>query len=142
MTKPTDTLTAILHKGADILFVQNPKGTSLGVFGGVAADGVLRFFHPWFIRWKDLIDPDRINALHWVAIGIVCLNIPTLFRRRRLPDEIENAIESIRLARREGKISAVQEKMAWLALCNSVVEKVNLAPRKAKAAHVGPARKS
>jgi len=134
MTKPADTFTALLHKAADILFVQNPQGTSLGAFGGVAADGAVRFFRPWFTQWKHVIDIDGMNALHWVAIGIVCLNIPALFRRRRLPDEIENAITSIRLARREGKISSVQEKMAWLALCNSMVEKANIATqRKPKA---------
>jgi len=141
MSKPTDTVSAILYKAVDVLFVQNPRGTSLGAFGGVAADGALRFFHPWLIRFKDLVDPDRISTIHLVAFGIVCLNIPTLFRRRRLPDEIELAIESIRLARREGRISAVQEKMAWLALCNSVVERINLNQRKGRAPHTGSPKK-
>ena len=80
----------------------------------------------------------RINALYLMALGIVVFNIRNLFRRRQLPEKIENAIEAVRLARKEGKISEVQAKMAWLALCNSVVEQVTLDPAKLKRAKGAP----
>ncbi|HEX4496491.1 MAG TPA: hypothetical protein VIE43_12540 [Thermoanaerobaculia bacterium] len=132
MNKPMDVATFLINRAGDLLFVNNPRGTSIGVFSGLAVHGAMQFFHPWLLRWKAAIDPDRITAIPLMAIFIVLFNIRSLSKRRRLPDEIEDAILSIRLAKREGKLTAVQEKMAWLALTTKVVEKVNLkapAPR-------------
>jgi hypothetical protein len=133
-----DIVTSFITRAADVLFVQNPKGTSIGAFSGVAADGALKLFGPALLRWKEYIAPERINTFYLVALGIVLFNMRSLFRRRQLPDEIENAIVAIRTARQEGKITDVQARMAWLALCNSVVERVTLDPAKQKAVRDAP----
>lgn len=125
MNKPADLATALVTRATDILFVQNPKGTSVGAFCGIAADGMLKFFSPALGRLRDWIAPERINSFYLMAVGIVLFNISGIFRRRQLPNSIEDAFEAIRRMKREGA-SSVQVKMQLLALCSSVVEQVKL----------------
>jgi hypothetical protein len=129
MKKLPDVLTSALVRASDILFVQNPKGTSVGAFLGVAVDGLLRFFSPAMHKLRDWVDPEKINVFYWIAIGIVLLNIPHLLRRRQLPNQIEDAFEVIRRMKKEGA-PAVQIKMQLLALCTSVIDQVKIDQQK------------
>lgn len=125
MSRSADLVTAFLSRAGDILFVQNPKGTSVGAFSGVALEGMLKFFSPALGRLKDWIAPERLHTLYFVAAGIFIFNLPTLLRRRQLPNSVEDAFEVIRRMKREGASSA-QIKMQLLALCSSVVEQVKV----------------
>jgi len=125
MNRIGDSFTAFVSRAGDILFVQNPKGTSVGAFCGIFADGVLKFFSPALSRFREWIAPERINVFYMVATGIFIFNVPSLLRRRQLPNSVEDAFEAIRRMKREGA-PAVQIKIQLLALCSSVVEQAKV----------------
>lgn len=120
-TTIVDTLTAGVKRAADILFAANPTGTSIGVFAGVAADGLLELFNPFFKRFVDVVDVARLNVFYCIAFGVLIFNIPVLFRRRQLPKEIEDAFAAIERSRDE--LPPLQRKLQYLALCSSVVNR-------------------
>lgn len=123
MNKIADILTAGVSRACDTLFVQNPRGTSLGAFCGVAVDGLIRIFTPTFNRLRDWIDIDRINTFHLIAIGIFVFNIRQLFQRRRLPDSVEDALAAIKLMESQGA-SPMQIKMNYISVCNALIDRV------------------
>jgi hypothetical protein len=122
MSKFVDTSTAILKRATDILFVLNPRGTSVGAFVGVVLDGLLRAFGPALGKLRDVVDASNISLYHLVGAGIVIFNVPALVTRRKLPKDIEDAFEAIRRSR--DSLTAVQVKSAYLRLCAEVVERV------------------
>lgn len=125
MSRFPDLVTAFLSRAGDVLFVQNPKGTSVGTFSGIAVKGLCELFSPALGRFKVWIDPQRLGTLYFIAAGVVIFNLPALFRRRQLPNSVEDAFEVIRRLKQEGA-SAAQIKLQYLALCGSVVEKVRV----------------
>lgn len=125
MNRLADITTAGLSRASDILFVQNPKGTSFGVFLGVVVDGIVKLAAPLFKRYETWVDIGRLNVVHCIAAGVVLLNITHIFRRRQLPNSVEDAFEAIRLLKKSGA-SPVQVKLQLLALCSIVVERVKL----------------
>lgn len=126
MNQFMDSSTAALSRATDVLFVQNPKGTSLGVFSGVALHGLVRAFEPALHRLADWIDLARVNVAYFIAAGVVLFNAPYL-RHRRLPEPVEDAFEVVRRLKKE-KVSHIQIKLQYLAIANAVLERVSLAP--------------
>src|SRR5437763_1479235 len=106
MSRLLDGLTANFKRAADVLFILNPRGTSIGVMLGILLHGVALVFSPVFQRHRDVLDVAQVSVYHWIAGGIVVLNLPTFLRRRALPFEIEDAFEAIR--RSKSELSAVQ----------------------------------
>ena len=123
MSKIADLLTAGLGRASDILFVQNPRGSSLGAFFGVTLDGAIHLFSPFLRRFTDYVAPERVNILYCMAFGIFLFNIPLLFKGRDLPKEVADAIEAIRQGKKAG-LPDLQVKLQWLALCRAVLERV------------------
>lgn len=123
MKQILDTVTAALGRALDILFVQNPRGTSLGIFVGISAYGGFQMITPIAERIREWIDPARVNVYYFIAAGIAAFNLPSLFRRRRLSDDIEDAYEAVHRLKRQG-VSKVQIKMQYLAIANVVVQRV------------------
>jgi hypothetical protein len=119
--KLADIFTSLLKRAVDMLFVLNPKGTSVGAFLGIVLDGVLAFFSPALKRLSSY-DITAVRTYHLIAAGVLLLNIPILFRRRELPQEVENALEAIRRAKPH--MTKVQIRMQYLALLNDVLERV------------------
>lgn len=127
MTKSADVFTAIIKRSVDVLFVLNPRGTSVGAFAGVLLEGLVKLFAPLLRRFNDVVDVSDLKTYYFIAGGVVVFNVPTLFKRRELPKEIEDAFETIR--RTKPHMSAVQIKMQYLALCSDVIARVQLAPQ-------------
>src|SRR5580765_5450047 len=113
----------MLKRAADVLFVYNPKGTSVGVFLGVVADGLLKVFSPALRKFSTL-DLSALATYHLMAGGVVLMNIPSLFKRRELPKEIEDALLAIRIA--SPHLTEVQIRVRYLALLSSVMERVTV----------------
>jgi hypothetical protein len=122
MKKLVDSGTAILKRATDILFVLNPRGTSVGAFVGVVMDGLFRAFGPALAKARDFVDLSNVNLYHLIGSGIVLFNLPAFLRRRKLPQDIEDAFEAIRRSR--DSLTPVQVKSAYLRLCAEVVERV------------------
>lgn len=123
MKELLDPVTNFVSKCADLLLVHNPRGTALGALSGVVLHGLARFFSERVQMWLQL-DTGRLPLYTLIAFGIIAGNLPALFRRRRLPDSIENALTVISIAEREGRISRTQAKMHYVALCNAVLRTV------------------
>jgi len=119
MSAWADHSTALLRRAADILFVTNPKGTSVGAFFGVCLDGAARLFAPTLARYKDTFDIAQVNTFYFLAFGVVLFNLPSFLRRRALPKEIEDAFEIIRRTKKD--LTAVQVRLQYLALCADVI---------------------
>lgn len=130
MSRAGNILTASVSRAVDILFVQNPRGSSLGALGGVVVHGVLKIFAPAPGQAKALFDASGLNIFYFVAAGVFSFNIPLLFLRRRLPTEIEDGFEAIRRLRSNG-VPDVQIRFQLLALCNIVISRASLRPKTA-----------
>ncbi len=123
-----DTITAILKRAVDILFVLNSRGTSIGALTGVCGDGLLKLFTPALEAYRETINITQLKIYHLIATGIVLFNIPSLFRTRELPKEIEDAFET--LNRIKDQVSREHLKMQYLGLVSEVVTRVQIQPKK------------
>jgi hypothetical protein len=104
-----DTTTSVVRRAVDVLFLFNPRATSVGLLLGVVADG---FTSAW-----------NFELYQAVAAGILLCNLPSLIAgRRELPKEIEDALEVIRRTR--GTLSATQIRMQYLAVVEKATHRV------------------
>jgi hypothetical protein len=108
----------------DGIFLLNPAATSFGAVVGVVLHALSLVFAPTLAKIQQ-IDMSRLEWYHFVAVGAALANIPALIEgRRELPKELEDALELIR--RSESHLTRVQMRMQRLALCNDVIERVNM----------------
>lgn len=119
MNGMSDTVSSFVSRSVDILFVQNPRGTSVGALTGVCADGLVKFFGPFLKNYSHTFDASQLQTYHLIVAGIVLLNIPAFFKRRELPNEVEDAFESIRRSRKD--LTPLQVRMQYLRLCTDVI---------------------
>ena len=117
----TDTVSAFVKRATDILFLQNPIGTSLGLLIGVVCHGIAPV-----VSKVIQVDLKAINFLVWSAAGVVICNIPTLLRGYALDPPIEAALTAIRKARKDGEISPAQARIMYVALYERVLNEVTL----------------
>jgi hypothetical protein len=114
-----DALTASIKRAIDVLFLFNPRATSVGILVGVAAHGFKSFL--------------GLELYHLIAAGILLCNMPSLLsRRRELPKEIEDALEVIRRSR--DSLSTAQIRMQYLALVDQATRRVSESSRPPKPA--------
>ena len=117
-----DRLTATVKRAIDILFVQNPFGTSLGAAAGVIINGLVQLVGPSLRRYGQFLNLNAVTMPFCIAIGIFVFNLPRALRRHRvLPAEIEEAFEAI--DRMRGTLTDTQLRMQYLALCASVLNR-------------------
>jgi hypothetical protein len=121
--RSVDFLSAWASRAIDTLFMQNPKGTSFGVLCGVAAKGVFMLFAPALARWTMWIDPGAVGAVYFMAFGAVLFNVGA-FRKQRLPDSIEEALELINRTERSGGATRMQARKMRLAVCHRMIERM------------------
>lgn len=59
-------LTVFTRKAINILFVSNPRGTSLGVLTGIVLDGLIGLFSP-FLKTISIINISIVKLWHLMA---------------------------------------------------------------------------
>lgn len=120
-----DQVSEITRKSINILFVSNPKGTSLGVLVGVVVDGLLGVFSPALkaIEWLNVA---AIKTWHLIGLGIFSMNLPTYLKRNKIDPSIINAISFIENEREKGNISDWQARQMYSNLHQKVLESVTL----------------
>lgn len=116
-----DKLASALSRTVDIIFLDNPGRTSIGVLSGVVLEGLIRILPTGYLPANHL---QHLNIFYYIAAGVVFANIPAIFRRRTLPQDIEQALFAIREARRKGILSDMQAKMAYHQLIQSMLERI------------------
>lgn len=126
-----DQTSEIARKAINILFVANPKGTSIGVLLGVVLDGLLGFFSPILktIEWASI---SAVNIWHLMGLGVVGMNLPSYLSRKDIDPSIIEAFKLIDKQKASGHISDRQAKQLYVNLINSVIESVALNADKEK----------
>lgn len=120
-----DTLSSLAKRATDILFVMNPKGTSVGVVFGVVLDGLVKILEPT-LKKQQVADFSKANPVYFVFFGILLFNLPSALRRQRLDPQVEAALRSIRKAQRDGDVTKVQARLMYLNLYEKVLAQITL----------------
>lgn len=120
-----DSLTSLLKRAIDILFVMNPRGTSMGTLFGVMIDGLMKALAPTLENQK-ILDFKKIYTVYYIIFGIFIFNLPAALRRHSLDPQVESALAAIRKAKRERHISAAHARIMYASLYGKVLEQVVL----------------
>lgn len=121
----TNAVSEIARKAINILFVANPRGTSIGVFIGVVLDGLIGLFTPLLksIQWISIAS---IKTWHLIGLGVVSMNLPSYLKRKSIDPSITNAISFIETEKEKGNITEWQARQMYVNLHAKVLESVSL----------------
>tara|TARA_A200000159_G_scaffold1453_1_gene1618 strand:- start:2776 stop:3225 length:450 start_codon:yes stop_codon:yes gene_type:complete len=121
----TNEVSEITRKALNILFVANPKGTSLGIFIGVLLDGLIGLFSPLLksIQWLSI---SAVKTWHLIGLGVFSMNLPSYLRRKEVDPSIKNAIAFIESEKEKGNIAEWQARQMYVNLHTKVLESVAL----------------
>lgn len=132
-TDYSDLATGFIKRAMDILFVQNPKGTGMGVLFGAVLDGATKLFAPALKTLRG-VDFTNLNIFYYIVVGAFLFNVRNLFKRHKFDQSVEDAIAMIEETARKQGLSKTQKKMMYAALCNQLVDRVRLDPATQKKA--------
>jgi len=121
----SDSASAFVKRATDILFIQNPTGSALGVLFGTVLHGLSLVFAPELAKIT-FLDFNRVYAVYYVLLGMFVFNLRSYFRRRELSPEIERAFETIKLARKSGNMGELEAKIEYRKLIQKVLEEIAL----------------
>lgn len=128
----SDSASALAKRATDILFIQSPVATSMGVMCGFFFNLVVNAFKPLWEHSK-VVDFSAIPIYGYVFSGIFVCNIVSLlfslFRRRSLSKQIEDQLTLIRLAKKEGNLPEYQIKLMYTNLAEKVLRDVDIKNR-------------
>jgi hypothetical protein len=117
--------TEFIRKSINILFVANPRGTSIGVLIGVILDGIFGLFSP-LLKGIEALNFGAIKMWHLIGFGAVSMNLPGYLRRNEVDPSISNAIKYIEEQKKNQRISDWQAKQMYVNLHQKVLESVTL----------------
>ena len=120
-----DQVSQIIRKAINILFVSNPKATSIGIVIGVVIDGVIGLFTP-FLKGIEWISISSVKMWHLIGLGIITMNLPSYLRRKEVDPSIKNAIEFIEKEKTKGNVTEWQARQMYSNLHQKVLENVVL----------------
>lgn len=112
-----DAISKFFCRAMDILFVSNPKNTSLGVLFGVIVKQVSDLI---FNALNIII---RLSYILCISLGVFSFNIPSLFRKHKVDESLEAAMYYISKAQNNGKFSAKEKREQWRDFVNLVNER-------------------
>ncbi|MFA6899069.1 MAG: hypothetical protein WC256_02545 [Desulfurivibrionaceae bacterium] len=118
-----DILSSSVKIATDILFVNNPVGTSMGVLFGVLLHGSSCIFSPLFETIK-AINFAAINIFHYIAFGIFSFNIRNFYKKHKVAPEVIEAINFIEKQVVEGRITKTEAKLQYREIISKVVSNV------------------
>lgn len=118
-------ITELARRSINILFISNPKGTSIGVLAGVVCDGVLGLFAP-ALKAIELINIAAIKAWHLIGLGVITANLPSYLRRSEIEPSIVKAIDFIEEQKKKGNINEWQARQMYANLHSKVLDNIVL----------------
>ncbi len=99
-----DAITALLGRAIDFLFVDDRRGTSMGIlFGGVVLF-LTKVFAP-ALKQQTVVDFADIPGYLFIIVGVFLFNIPRFFRASPLPQSAEARLKMMRNELRAKRIS-------------------------------------
>lgn len=124
-TTKVDQVTAIAKRALDILFVANPKGTSLGIFTGITIQGFVAVFEAKLISLFQ-INISALKLWHYIAIGVITFNLPAFLTRNKIDPKIEEAFTYIRNQVESGTVNRWQAQQMYVNLHAKVLSSIVL----------------
>lgn len=121
----SDQITVFVRKTLNILFVSNPRGTSLGVLFGIILDAIIGLFNPFF-KTVSIINIGFVKLWHLIGFGVFLFNIVPFLKRYEVDPSINEAISYIEEQKQLGNIDKWQAKQMYRNLHNRVLENVLL----------------
>ncbi|AXQ98002.1 hypothetical protein [Pseudoalteromonas piscicida] len=115
-------VTLFFRKAVNILFIQNPVGTGLGVLIGVMLEAVLNIIISFF----NILSIGVVKLYHLVAVGVFGMNIKSYNSRHDIDPSIKSAIEYIEIGVKEGRIDQIRAKLMYSDLYKQVLANVNV----------------
>lgn len=120
-----DQITAIAKRALDILFVTNPRGTSLGVFVGIFIHGLIGFFKPAFASISS-VNFEAFQLWHFISMGVIAFNLPEFLKKNKIDPKIEEAFQYIKKQIEAGTVNAWQAQQMYVNLHSKVLSAVVL----------------
>lgn len=120
-----DNITLFVRKALNVLFVANPKGTSIGILIGVVLDGLIGLFEPTLKAFQ-AINIAAVKMWHLVALGVVGINTPSYLRRKEIDPSIVNAMNYIEELATKSQLPDWQVKQMYANLYQKVLENMSL----------------
>ena len=108
-------VSSFFRKSINILFVDNPRGTSLGIILGVLVEGVVA-----------ALGVTTLKIWHYAAAGILCFNIHPFLKRNKIPEQIEEAIVFIDEQVQKKRITELQARGMYMELYQKVLQNIHL----------------
>jgi len=113
-----DIVTKTLNRALDILFVNNPKSTSMGVLFGIIvkqiSDIILNVIS---IVW-------RLSYILCISTGIFLFNIPNLYRKYKLDESLEVMMHYINEGQKKQGLSQKDKREQWKEFIKYVYDKI------------------
>lgn len=130
-----DWLTKALGRYIDIVFVDNPIGTSMGALGGAILVLLTRLLAP-LLRRMTVIDVLAPHPILYICLGIFSANLKRFIRGDSLPAALEARLRLIRDELRAKRISKREAQALYKELLEEAVAEVvrQRAPRDRSAA--------
>lgn len=119
-----DAISKILSHALDILFVKNPKNTSLGVLFGVilrTLSEIIFYFFGMTIR---------ISYAFFIALGAFAFNVPSLFRKHEINESLETMMHYIEEGQKRGNFTPQEKREQWKRFINAVNEQTQIGEEK------------
>ncbi|MGX9161925.1 hypothetical protein [Priestia megaterium] len=110
----------------DNLMLRNGKGTSLGALLGVMLSGVVNLFNPVFQKFK-IIDIEKLATYHFIAFGIIVMNIPWFKKKQSFSPRIEEALHLIELEEKNG-MNEIQVALLRKEVINAAIANIRENP--------------
>jgi len=120
-----DQITAMAKRALDILFVTNPKGTSLGIFSGITIHGFVGLFEAKLNSLLQ-INMSVLKQWHYITMGIVAFNLPDFLKRNKIDPKIEEAFTYIRRQVELGTVNRWQAQQMYVNLHAKVLSSIVL----------------
>lgn len=116
----------IIRAILDNLLLRNGKGTSQGFLTGILISGIFNLFSPVLGKIK-FIEIEKLTIYHFIAGGILIMNLPYFTRKPSFPPDIEIAFNTIKEAKANG-LSEVHIKQLYRQVCQMAIQNVQEQP--------------
>ena len=120
-----DNITQYIRTALNFLLLKYPTRTTMGLLFGVVGDFLIDVFHPFLskLKWLNLA---AFNAWRIGLFGAFIANLPAVFSKGNLREDLEEKFEVIRRSVREGELTKVEGRLLYQRLALDVISKARL----------------
>lgn len=124
MNENEDKLSFNLLRYINILMVNNPERTVLGLLLGIMFAFLTKLFEPYLNTIK-FINVNNISLIGWLPFGIVLVHLPqtlwSIFTRPIIKDEIDDLIRLVE----KSNLSDKEKRIAYRNIVNKCIDSIS-----------------